>query len=1071
MNKTPIVSTKPKSNGAAPMDVDSQSPKFSPTVTAALRQLNQFMSMTKERWEHQTLAFIFQCELDAAVAESKKLTLLTPLLEELVSVGQETLTFTASMMDRILHSRLSLPENSQPSAVPLFDYLVDCWKRCGEALKRVAMVKEKIGLLEAERTGNLVELCRERCMVISEARQLVVSYSGLVITPGVAESFLQRDDILKEGPGYLARKLIGDPFSSEQLLPQEFMDEFVLRFQDDGLDELVGPLVNAIVADMRVKDVTMSDFMGPINGLTRLIASKPICQLLVKLPNWCPPNLSARTVEVLTILGPFFAKSSVLPDPENKIAPAYFSAGNAFSDGSGETDADGSPLGARNIGDVNSAKTTLQGTISHVQTVLYNMVMTIIKAGPECKDGVLKFFSAAISLNHGRGKMQVDRNTIATDGFMFNINKVCLRLCDPFLDTKFSKIHLIEPFYFLRQDGRVVLQPGTTLINADSDALDAQRKEFSVTAAAKTPANFISDIFALTLGSHHFGLLSTIRLYGNITKAIGEIRRELERMKAQRETGVWSRSPDGPIKEMTYKRTLIQLDQYIAIKLLLDASLFDVSSVEHSLRFYNLVMMWLLRVAMVASTSLTTKPGEPDVISWIDLARGNQQGLPIVPLPSTVLPLFATLPEWILEDIVEFYLFVSRYRPIIFENQMRDEFLTFSLALLKSPSYVKNPHLKSKLVEILFYFTLPLYRTPSGEPTGPRLSLVFSTHPIAKEFLVSAVMKYYVDVENTGVSSAFYDKFNIRYNTSQILKSVWEDHSHRARVIEESKNLDEFVKFVNLLMNDTTYLLDEGLTKLTEIHKIQDDMANVQMWSEQPQATRQEREANLNTFEGHARSYLLLGGETVHMLSYLTALEEIVVPFMASYIVERLAAMLDFNLAALVGPRCTELKVKNPEKYGFNPKQLLSEIIDIFLHLSHREEFVQAVSRDGRSYKKEIFQRAVEISTRHALKTPPEIAKLLDFVDRVEHCIESSQTAEEELGDIPDEFLDPLLATLMEDPVILPTSNTTVDRSTIITQLLSSPIDPFNRKPLTIDMVIPDTELKARIEAWRRSKH
>ena len=110
-------------------------------------------------------------------------------------MGQETLTFTASMMDRILHSRLSLPENSQPSAVPLFDYLVDCWKRCGEALKRVAMVKEKIGLLEAERTGNLVELCRERCMVISEARQLVVSYSGLVITPGVAESFLQRDEL------------------------------------------------------------------------------------------------------------------------------------------------------------------------------------------------------------------------------------------------------------------------------------------------------------------------------------------------------------------------------------------------------------------------------------------------------------------------------------------------------------------------------------------------------------------------------------------------------------------------------------------------------------------------------------------------------------------------------------------------------------------------------------------------------------------------------------------------------------------------------------------------------------
>ncbi len=35
---------------------------------------------------------------------------------------------------------------------------------------------------------------------------------------------------------------------------------------------------------------------------------------------------------------------------------------------------------------------------------------------------------------------------------------------------------------------------------------------------------------------------------------------------------------------------------------------------------------------------------------------------------------------------------------------------------------------------------------------------------------------------------------------------------------------------------------------------------------------------------------------------------------------------------------------------------------------------------------------------------------------------------EEELGDVPDDFLDPIQCTLMRDPVILPTSNTTMDR-------------------------------------------
>jgi len=42
----------------------------------------------------------------------------------------------------------------------------------------------------------------------------------------------------------------------------------------------------------------------------------------------------------------------------------------------------------------------------------------------------------------------------------------------------------------------------------------------------------------------------------------------------------------------------------------------------------------------------------------------------------------------------------------------------------------------------------------------------------------------------------------------------------------------------------------------------------------------------------------------------------------------------------------------------------------------------------------------------------------------------------------------------MEDPVLLPTSNTIVDRSTIETHLLSDVVDPFNRQPLTMQMVV-----------------
>ena len=59
---------------------------------------------------------------------------------------------------------------------------------------------------------------------------------------------------------------------------------------------------------------------------------------------------------------------------------------------------------------------------------------------------------------------------------------------------------------------------------------------------------------------------------------------------------------------------------------------------------------------------------------------------------------------------------------------------------------------------------------------------------------------------------------------------------------------------------------------------------------------------------------------------------------------------------------------------------------------------------------------------------------------------------------------------LMKDPVRLPNSGQIVDRPTIARHILSDQNDPFTRSPLTLDMVIPETELKDRINSWMESK-
>ena len=77
---------------------------------------------------------------------------------------------------------------------------------------------------------------------------------------------------------------------------------------------------------------------------------------------------------------------------------------------------------------------------------------------------------------------------------------------------------------------------------------------------------------------------------------------------------------------------------------------------------------------------------------------------------------------------------------------------------------------------------------------------------------------------------------------------------------------------------------------------------------------------------------------------------------------------------------------------------------------------------------------------------------------------------DELFADAPDEFLDPIMSHIMQDPVRLPNSGQIVDRSTIARHILSDQNDPFTRSPLTLDMVMPENELKTRITEWMKSK-
>lgn len=217
-----------------------------------------------------------------------------------------------------------------------------------------------------------------------------------------------------------------------------------------------------------------------------------------------------------------------------------------------------------------------------------------------------------------------------------------------------------------------------------------------------------------------------------------------------------------------------------------------------------------------------------------------------------------------------------------------------------------------------------------------------------------------------------------------------------------------------------------------------------------------------------AKNYMMITNETVAMLKLFT--ETLSDSFTKKEVVVRLAHMLDYNLALLVGPNKSKLKVENMQEYGWDPKAMLGDIADVYLNLQEKKTFIDAVATDERSYRSEYWDTAETILKRFALKSPEQLAEWGRLGEIIKKTKEDIEAEDADLGDTPEEYTDPLMATLMEDPVILPRSRQTVDRTTVRGMLLSDPIDPFNRTPLTIEEVIPNDALREEIQAWKTAR-
>ncbi|CAK7232485.1 Ubiquitin conjugation factor E4 [Sporothrix bragantina] len=813
---------------------------------------------------------------------------------------------------------------------------------------------------------------------------------------------------------YLLRGVRPDDAHS---LDMDFLTEAVARFDDDEDQLLQGVFAKSMV-DISAKLATMSmdDGYTPyIEAMLTYTRFKPLLVAVANHPSFQMAQ-SAPNIERFTILGPFFRISPL----QSEVSKTYFGG-----------------LHKTKLTRQDAVYGALQMTLDQHQSNLHAIAMAFARAGDGPRNKLLDWFAYTMNVNHKRRALQVNAKEVASDGFMMNIAAVLDRMCEPFMEASFSRMERIEIDY-LRRKPRVDISDETKL-NADQAQADAFYAK-----PAEGESKFVSELFFLNMASHHYGTGAAGQKYKDMDREIKHMEQQFAMLEEEKKklvaAGTQPTARPMLLVEQHLKTYDAAIDRHVAYKYSLEAVLLDEKMQQRSLMFMRYVSVWLLRSA--SSSDYT-----PDKELQLPLPREEPEA-------------FSCLPEYTFQIVVDHLKFLFRRVPRILPSAVGDEMVALCITFLESSEYIRNPYLKSSLVSLLFSGTWRMYHLANGV-----LGDALSNSKFANKHLLHALMKFYIECELTGAHTQFYDKFNIRYEIFQVIKAVWPNDLYKQQLTQQSKtNRAFFVQFVNLLLNDATYVLDEALSRFPKIHDLQKELQNPNALRPEE---RQQKESELKAAESQAQSYMQLANETVSMMKLFTeALSE---AFTMPEIVSRLAGMLDYNLVTLAGPTSRNLKVENPEKYFFNPKVLLPQIVELYLNLGDKATFVEAVASDGRSYKPEIFDGATRILTTKGLMDPLKLQAWDVLRGKFRKAKELIDQAETDLGEIPAEFEDPIMGDLMKDPVILP-SRHIVDRSTIVQHLLSDPKDPFTRQPMTADDVIPATELKEQIEAWKADR-
>lgn len=813
-----------------------------------------------------------------------------------------------------------------------------------------------------------------------------------------------------------------------------FIKGLVSNLSEDDYEAVLVPIFKRICrecADTAIENVSkLTKSMELLENI--LESDKKAVNFFVNhdlfLPKVNTAMLNGAYLQKMTVFGAFLSVSAY-PN-ESKVVRTYFSERNNIKN-------------SEEI--VNMLRNRMHSIVDHV----HRLMEYIMKSDPKYKRNILDWLYTGLSVNEAKQKTFNFGSLVSSEGWFTNFVLLLIKFSQKMLDdinrypNWFGKIDL----NFLKQKqifNNIVLINGKTNIYIPSQLKEDDKKESESNGDNEVKGQ--SDKYTF-LSELVFMVNHAVYLHNPTNKSFIELLQKLQKQHTN----------SGP----SSRNFLSSYSKKLA---------YDIQAADPQLLtyIYKLLVFDILLIMYTFGAPVTK---HDDTSQLFENIKSSQWKDPTT--QETSLPIYWT------ENIQECMIFLRQIGPSILSKTPKnfEIVMNFLLMGISNDSIITNPHLKAKYLQILS--SLVPQKEPLPNSKEEDFSFLFEKNQYFKDHLIKNLFQFFLEVERTCSNGQFYEKFSYRYGCCVIigflLKKMFPNDRNSFvatslnQIAKESPEL--YLQFWTICLDDILALLDDVIEKMHEIKSFQQETENNHILLIFSFHDRHERAIMHEQNKKLIQTFLSFINGYYNMLS--AAIKVSPDFFLKEEIKEKLIVTLNYSIQQLMGKNPKKLKMKAMRELKFDPKLILENITQIYLNFQYDDEFLTGMVNDERCFGTDIFKKLAKTLRKHVAMSEPELAKFSVLQDELTKRVKTKHDEDEfiaGLKDIPEEFIDPIMNHIMKDPVLLPTSNTIVDRMTINKHLSTDETDPFNRNKLTKDMLVPQGDLRKRIEEFFKDK-